>query len=152
MTSTFLGIPIEGEIWRGDRVPQLPLEALAPLLQAVLDDETITRFGWSQFTPRYDDGDICLFRASDFWARTINDVDEADRADEDDSWKFPLVGHPTLNSDVPGFDRERLRRCWDLEKAIHSGKFNDVLLEAFGDCAAVTVQRSGIAVEFLDIE
>lgn len=61
----FLGIPVTGEIRGADRrVPQRPLEELAPLMQAVLDDPAITWFAWTQYTPYFNDGDPCVFSVS----------------------------------------------------------------------------------------
>lgn len=40
--TNFLGMPVSGDITQGStRVEQKPLEELAPLFQAVLDDPTI---------------------------------------------------------------------------------------------------------------
>lgn len=47
-----------------------------------------------------------------------------------------------------GLDQARLERCLALDKAIESGAFDDVLIEAFGDHAEVTVKKDGISVEF----
>jgi hypothetical protein len=61
----FLGIPVTGDIQHADRrVPQRPLEDLAPLMQAILDDSTVASFGWTQFTPYFNDGDPCIFHVS----------------------------------------------------------------------------------------
>lgn len=58
----FFGIPVEGDITRPEsRVPQRPLEELAPLMQALLDDEAIEWFGWRQYTPYFNDGEPCVF-------------------------------------------------------------------------------------------
>jgi|SRR5277367_899324 len=58
----FLGIPVKGNIQSVDkRVPQLPIEDLALLMQVVLDDPTVTWFGWTQYTPYFNDGEPCIF-------------------------------------------------------------------------------------------
>jgi hypothetical protein len=75
-TRNFLGIPIDGEISRGDkRTPQRPLSELEPLIRAVLDDDTIHSFGWRQYTPYFNDGDACVFRVGEVWVRTTADVE-----------------------------------------------------------------------------
>jgi hypothetical protein len=61
----FLGIPVTGTINYADqRVPQKPLEELTPLMQALLDDPSIESFGWTQYTPYFNDGEPCVFSAS----------------------------------------------------------------------------------------
>ncbi|MFC7245677.1 hypothetical protein ACFQO7_24650 [Catellatospora aurea] len=162
--TSFLGIPVEGEITAGDRVPQRPLSELRPILTAVLDDDAIVEFGWQQYTPYFNDGEACVFSAESFWARTAEDG-------ADDDWRVLEVGeyadrHPTLGgrclsdrgsyprTELPyeGDDEQRYERVRALADAVRGGGFNDVLLEAFGDHATVTVRRSGITVEFYDHE
>jgi hypothetical protein len=169
MTTSFLGIPVEGDITKGDkRTPQRPLEDLAPILQAVLDDDGIVRFGWHQYTPYFNDGDPCVFSASGVWAARPEDMDADDPDDTDtDSLDVDYGGHlgsyeggewvadpenPPFNKRVGaryvGPDQARFDRCRELSRAIDSGAFDDVLLEAFGDHAEITVTRDGITVEF----
>lgn len=159
MTSNFLGIPINGDITKGDtRVEQKPIEDLQPILQAVLDDPTIVEFGWRQYTPYFNDGDPCTFSAHGTWVRTTDDKD----ADEDE---LEMWGHRSLgkvpsarNADTgewekqpyEGPDEARYQRCKALEKAIEGGAFEHVLLDSFGDHANITVRRDGIEVEFYD--
>lgn len=159
MTTNFLGIPINGDITRGDsRVEQKPIEELQPILQAVLDDPTITEFGWRQYTPYFNDGEPCTFSAHGTWVRTTADED----VDEDE---LEMWGHRSLgkvsggrNKDTgewetypyEGPDEARFDRCKALEKAIEGGAFEHVLLDAFGDHANITVRRTGIEVEFYD--
>jgi hypothetical protein len=61
----FLGIEVTGDInYSKPPVPQKPLEELAPLMQALLDDPTIESFGWTQYTPYFNDGEPCVFHVS----------------------------------------------------------------------------------------
>lgn len=70
----FLGIPVTGDISHAERrTPQKPLEDLAPVMQAVLDDLTIVSFSWSQYTPYFNDGDPCVFRVNDELSVTLAD-------------------------------------------------------------------------------
>ena len=170
MTHTnFLGIPVEGDISKGDvRIPQRPLSELEPIIRTVVDDDTIHSFGWHQYTPYFNDGDPCIFSAYGFWIKTVNDI--ADDADDDDcdddygdynsnSYDLESNEHPTLGSreydyatktykPYEGPDEDRFDRCLLLSKAIEGGEFENVLLEAFGDHAEITVKRTGISVEF----
>ncbi|WP_433233834.1 hypothetical protein [Actinomadura nitritigenes] len=158
MTTSFLGIPVDGEIVQSDRKPQRPLEEFSPILQAVLDDPTIVEFGWRQYTPYFNDGDPCVFGAYGVWVRTDADEQDADQYDLEVDYHHPTLGRRprAYNSgtreyeDEPyeGPDEARHDRCRALHEAVESGEFHDVLLEAFGDHAEVTVRREGIRVEF----
>lgn len=159
----FLGIPIEGDITPGaTRVEQKPIEELQPILQAVLDDPTITEFGWRQYTPYFNDGDPCEFSVHGTWVRTVDDTD----ADEDEleMWGHRSLGKVTTEwaenpengrreksgETYEGPDRARYDRCKALEKAVEGGRFEVVLLEAFGDHAEIKVRRDGIEIEFYE--
>ena len=162
MTTNFLGIPVHGDITQGEnRKDQRPLEEFQPIVQAVLDDPTIVEFGWRQYTPYFNDGDPCTFGVHGTWVRTTADED----VDED---KLEMWGHRSLGK-IPGEwvddpdrlghtkwhahpyegpDEARYHRVKALEKAIEGGEFENVLLDAFGDHAEVTVRRDGIEIEF----
>lgn len=172
-TQSFLGIPVDGDIVRADRsVPQCPIEELAPLLQAVLDDSGIAQFGWHQYTPYFNDGDPCIFMVGEVWVARHEDMrgggedgegDEAERlsvsfgdhlgtyeggtwvSDPDDPNRRNRVG-----AHYEGPDQARYDRCKALADAIDSGAFDEVLLDAFGDHAEITVKRDGITVEFYE--
>lgn len=163
-TRTFMGMTVEGDINEGDkRAKQRPLEDLQPVLQALLDDDGVIEFGWEQYTPYFNDGEPCTFRANGAWVRTTADVDPDDE-DGIDRYELQIdyshrsIGKrpKTYNRDTKSYDygayegpdEARYDRCHALDRAIDGGEFLDVLLEAFGDHAEVTVRRDGIQVEF----
>lgn len=167
-TNSFLGIPIDGDITRGEtRVEQRPIEELQPIMQAVLDDPTVVEFGWRQHTPYFNDGEPCTFHVSGLWVRTTDPAPDGEEQDddEDDTYRLEMWGHPTLGkrdstwneqarkyekAGYEGPDEARFDRCKMLEHAVEGGAFENVLLEAFGDHARVTVRRDGIQIEFYD--
>jgi hypothetical protein len=164
--TNFLGMPVSGEITQGSaRTEQKPIEELAPLFQALLDDPTIVEFGWSQYTPYFNDGEVCEFSVHYLWVRTTAEADGvADKYGEPyvPGYELDVNYHPSLgkvkydyNKEghyVPvayeGPDEDRYNRCQDLSRALQSGAFDNVLLEHFGDHAMVTVRNDGIEVEF----
>ncbi len=174
MTTTFLGIPVDGDIVRGEhKAQQKPLEDLSPLIQAVLDDDGIACFGWTQYIPYFNDGDPCEFSVGEVWAARPEDLPDAVTDDPDYFDKSSLsisysrhlgtydggdwIDNPGTDTGFPrilvgatyvGPDQARYDRCQALADAIDSGAFDDVLLEAFGDHAEITVKRDGIQVEF----
>lgn len=156
-TRNFIGIPVNGSITRGEtRVEQRPIEELQPVMQAVLDDPTVVAYGWTQYTPYFDDGKPCTFCVNSLWVRTDSDR-EADQY-ELEMWGHKSLGerpktwnHETNSYDYGAYegpDEARYDRCKQLEKAIEGGHFENVLLDAFGDHAEVTVRRDGIEIEF----
>jgi len=156
---TFLGLPVEGDINEGDkREKQRPLEDLQPILQALLDDEGVIEFGWKQYTPYFNDGEPCTFRAYGAWVRTAADADVDDRYELEIDYSHRSIGKrpKTWNSAArdydygayEGPDEARFDRCHTLDRAIDGGEFLDVLVDAFGDHAEVTVRRDGFQVEF----
>lgn len=163
---SFLGIPVHGDIHQSREMPdQRPLEELAPLIQAVLDDPHTVEFGWRQYTPYFNDGEPCIFSAGYTWIRTDGDEegvphDELQLEDYESSCLRPRewVSH---QHDHGGHYESRQREPWqvalhekgtDLERALTDGSFYNVLLGAFGDHAEITVRRSGIEIEFFEHE
>jgi hypothetical protein len=163
-TKNFLGIPVEGDISKGDkRVPQRPLSELEPLIRAVLDDPTMKAFGWTQYTPYFNDGDPCVFSVGTSWFLTVEDPD-LDDVEDTDTYEVDYGEHPTLGKrdyeyhgswpdrqrvdlGYTGPDEARYDRVRALSAAINGGAFEDVLLEAFGDHASVRVTAQGITVD-----
>lgn len=161
MTTTFFGIPVSGDINRGEkRAEQRPVEEFAPLLQAVLDDPTIVELGWTQYTPYFNDGDPCVFGVHTSWFRTIDDAPGADMGDLEFYVSHPTIGarrYEWVNRErvagaYEGTDEERYDRVASLSAALDSGAFDDALLVAFGDHAEIRVARDGIHVEFYEHE
>jgi hypothetical protein len=148
--TSFLGVPVTGEILRQDhkRAYQRPIEELQPLLEAVLADPFIVEVGWEQYTPYFNDGDVCVFRVREPWVKTVKDGDGgADR------WNLTMYSHPTLS--VAGAGPEVMaskKRAAAFCNAIENGEFEDVLFQAFGDHAKVVVTKTGINVEFYQHE
>lgn len=117
-----------------------------------------------------------MFSVGEPWFRTVDDVkpkaadsdDEDEDYDDEDDYSFQIgySGHPTLGKQDYGWDNasdwDNRRKiygpyegsheasflaCRALSDAMNSGAFEDVMLEAFGDHARVTVKASGITVD-----
>lgn len=163
-TTNFLGIPIDGDINRaGDRKTQRPREEFEAIITTLLDDPFFVEFGWTQYTPYFNDGDPCTFDASGFWIRTESDgeprvdsEDDEDDYDEDDTDRLQIsyTDHPTLGTEngypirvYVGTRESQYRVACAASDAVEGGEFDDVLLGLFGDHAAVKVTRSGITVD-----
>lgn len=153
MTKTnFLGIPVEGEIQRNSRtsVEQRPIEDLQPELMKVLADERIEKIRWRQYTPYFNDGDLCEFR---IYSLDVKPTEEAGGREDDgdyedgfiDSWSMKYYAEHTTDP------RPELLPLYELTKPLNdmltSGAFYNVLEGAFGDHAEVTVTSAGITVD-----
>jgi hypothetical protein len=163
--TNFLGMPVSGDITEGStRTDQKPIEELAPLFQALVDDPTIVEFGWTQYTPYFDDGDVCEFEVHYTWVRTTAEAEGAvdEYGEEYESYGLNVDYHPSLgtvkkdwdaeaqeyvNKRYEGPDEDRYNRCQDLDGALQSGSYDNVLLKNFGEHAMVTVRKDGIEVE-----
>lgn len=162
--TNFLGMPVSGDITQGSaRVDQKPIEELAPLFQALLDDPTIVEFGWRQYTPYFNDGDTCEFSVHELWVKTTADVEWADGPDFDSYYLDVGYEHRSLgkiesdwdsearkyvNRRYEGPDEDRYNRVRKLSGALQSGAYDSVLLEHFGDHALITVRKDSIEVEY----
>lgn len=78
--TSFLGVPVNGDPTDARRhTTQRPVEELAPIMQAVLNDPYFVSFGWVQYTPYFNDGDLCEFGVHTFWIKTRDDVRDMSR-------------------------------------------------------------------------
>lgn len=148
--NNFLGIRVEGDIIKSGRsnVTQRPIEEFGPILSAALGDARIEAIRWRQYTPYFNDGDACEFGIHDIEVKPVgSDPDAGDYSDG-------FIDHWSLGyyADKRGDDRMReLKEATaDLNKAVAGGEFYDVLLDAFGDHANVTVTTEGITVDFYE--
>lgn len=167
-TKSFLGVDVYGTISHNhDTTKQKTLKEFAPLLQAVLDQPLIARFGWWQYTPYFNDGDPCTFSAHSAWFLTTADIDNLQHdlmgdfeLDEDDYEVNGVYAHPTLGRVEPkriygddgyednprageyvGEHPEAFAAASELNCAVEGRAFHTVLLEAFGDHVSVEFRR-----------
>jgi hypothetical protein len=172
---SFLGVPIIGETGRGHEAEvekhKKPAD-LAELIRPLLEDEFIVDLGWTQFTPYFNDGEACIFRARDFWVRTVRDADgeqapavcgrcggdcpTCDDYDPDDRDRLRVSEyheHPTLGGNryghngYVGTQRDRYETASALAEALEDPAYRRALVDLFGDHCQVTVTREGIKVD-----
>lgn len=65
---SFLGMPIEGqapEPYRANRAEQYPVEHFQEKVAKILSYDVVEGIAWYQYTPYFNDGDPCIFRAGD---------------------------------------------------------------------------------------
>lgn len=74
-----MGIPVHGEVYEEKpETYQRPIEDLKEIFLDLLNDPNVHSFGWKQYTPYFNDGDVCEFGVSDPWIKTVDDAEEED--------------------------------------------------------------------------
>ena len=116
----------------------------------------LNSFGWTQYTPYFNDGDACLFYANTDYLM-IND-----EYAEDSEWfsKNKIISWGQWNQDIKSyegrveepntqFDEDLLNAYDDI--ALFLGNFgNDFYLTKFGDHAEITVTKSSVDISDYD--
>lgn len=177
MTEVF-GIPVSGTPSKGRRgqVDQRPLSDLRPVFEALLADERVIEFGWQQYTPYFNDGDVCEFSVGAPWIRTVDDDEDADACDLEASRLHPTLGDVAYKwvefnekekaeyrakwhtSYTPSGEYKRIEKESKysdlleliLKLKVDAGEYEDAMYDAFGDHAQVTVTKTGIQIDEYD--
>jgi hypothetical protein len=96
-------------------------------------------FGWTQYTPYFNDGEECVFSVNNDYI-SVNGDDEAEgRVKPTYEWAKPPEPNPKYDADIA-----------EMYPVIQSfvRQFTDEdMKEMFGDHCAVTVTRTGVEVE-----
>ncbi|MET9120002.1 hypothetical protein [Streptomyces sp. NPDC004528] len=164
----FLGIPIEGDLHAGStRVEQISKEEFGTLLKTVIEHPEVKLVGWHQYTPYFNDGDVCEFSASGVYVITVHDAEQYEELQENDPYMVEetfssSADHPTLGGRPWIYDRTTFKgeygpyegnypELWEavdaLATAIGSGSSDSVLLGHFGDHAKILVTTDKIEIE-----
>lgn len=155
MTVTFAGLPVTGDVTKSNRsrVMQRPKEELEPLITALLFAPDVEAIRWRQYTPYFNDGDVCEFGVQDVYVRTA-DTDPEGGDYEDGfvgAWELRGPGH--YDDKYTWVSEGEVHPAYAALKAlgvISSGAFDHALIDLFGDHAEVTVTKDGIEVEYYE--
>jgi hypothetical protein len=156
------GRPITGNVehYTSPRGPQGTAEEfLAEVDQAFATVPGLLRIRWHQYTPYFNDGEPCVFEIHGVYFElewTTGDeygdyedgfVDEWDLYTRD--YSQPGKSQPVYK--VDGRDTEaEYTAVKAAMTGLASGRYHDVVQEAFGDPAKVTASRDGFDVEFYE--
>lgn len=172
------GIPVSGKPMKGrrGRMPQRPLSDLREAFEALIADERVVEFGWEQYTPYFNDGDVCEFGVYTPWIRTVDDDEDADRYDLEISNVHPTLGNMSYEwFEFSDAEQSAYRAKWKTNYApagecrsaskeakypdlyelakklnVDASSYKDALYDAFGDHARVTVTKTGIQIDEYD--
>ena len=117
------------------------------------DHPKVESFGWSQYTPYFNDGDTCTFSANTDWIYINgNPVDESDWVDE-----TKITNYGTWNrekkeyegrTEVANLDYDpELSKATEEIKEFLSNFENDFFMSQFGDHAEITITANGVSVD-----
>lgn len=116
----------------------------------------VESFGWSQYTPYFNDGDTCTFSAhTDYISINGEHVDDSKWVNE-----TTVVDWGTWNRDlrvyegrveVPNldYDPELAKGCDEITEFLRNFD-NDFYITRFGDHAEITVTKDGVDVDEYD--
>lgn len=117
---------------------------------------TLESFGWSQYTPYFNDGDTCIFSVNTDYI-SVNDeyVDEAKWSSEVNvinwgTWNRDLkVYEGRVDEPNPNYDPVLTAASNEITNFL--GNFdNDFYLSKFGDHAEITVTENGVNISDYD--
>lgn len=117
---------------------------------------TLESFGWSQYTPYFNDGDTCIFSANTDYLNINGEyVDESNW-----SQKTKVIDWGTWNSQLRKYEGRVEEDNDDYDPILSDatteiidflGQFdNDFYLSKFGDHAEVTVTKDGVDISDYD--
>jgi hypothetical protein len=117
---------------------------------------TLESFGWTQYTPYFNDGDTCIFSVNTDYI-SVNDeyVDEAKWSSEVNvinwgNWNRELkVYEGRVEEPNPNYDPVLTAASNEITNFL--GNFdNDFYLSKFGDHASITVTKDGVDISDYD--
>lgn len=159
MTTTFIGLPVEGEkAWTQRRIEQGPPEEFEAALRALFDHEIIEAVRWVQYTPYFNDGEPCIFNVQEYGGGIkFTDTDDyVSTEDGQDEW-LAHVGGEKFNYNGPGYPAVQYvtiegahpvagEAAKAFYKTLLSGRHDHLLQDVFGDHAEITATREKIVI------
>lgn len=90
----------------------------------------LAAFGWSQYTPYFNDGDACIFRVNE-----VQFTDDEEVVDSPNDWEYGFYGKY----------ENKFPMLQEFADCLCSA--DDILLDLFGDHAFIRITRDGLEVE-----
>lgn len=145
--ATVAGRPVTGsKITHGGKLPdQKPIEEFVAWLDLMLGIPEVEAIKWSQYTPYWNDGEVCTFRVGEVYVKLTGDVDDC--GDDEDGWRD---SYDLQNSTVPEALLAAAEGAHEVLEEMsyqETKKFYNALEDAFGDHAEVVATREGFAIE-----
>lgn len=140
-TKNFLGIPVEGEInkSRSRQVEQWGQEKFAEMIRPLLNSDDIEAVRWTQYTPYFNDGDVCEFSVGELYIKFVGD-DESGDYEDGYLERFDLRGNKSVAPTT-------FAAYTALHDALWAGHFETFLYDQFGDHAEITVTKEKVVIQ-----
>lgn len=115
----------------------------------------LVSFGWTQYTPYFNDGDECVFGVhADYGMRfkfkdtpTVSESTYLEGDDEDEDYRYTELSYRVLRKEqAPVGDEEAMLAAHELV----SGVDDDTMKALFGDHVLVTISREGIDTDYYE--
>ncbi|MEU7863453.1 hypothetical protein [Nonomuraea sp. NPDC049141] len=167
-SSTILGLPIEGEPVfprRDSGIEQWGEDKFSELLKPLIESSRVEAVQWTQYTPYFNDGDVCEFSVGEAEIK-VNDLPEEANEDAgfhavysewiEGGYRMRWVRNPTSWGSMyepygdPLPEHKDYEAFCALSSAMNRGYFEQFLYDKFGDHAEVTVYKDRITVECYD--
>lgn len=153
-TPTIEGRPIAGDISKGNRssTEQWDAPKFLEMLDAVLNTPNVLSVTWYQYTPYFNDGDVCEFGVHGFAVEVTeppaNASADYERYDYDSDTEHAYFSSYSFYDYVDGV-RIPNHPVYEPLSALDgvSDHFLNVLYDHFGDHARVYATRDGFTVE-----
>jgi hypothetical protein len=102
-------------------------------------------FGWNQYTPYFNDGDVCVFDTNFDWEVWINGLSSDEDINDDRRWD-------SGTSDWVPCEPHELRPLVKIIQEFLKTFSNDDYKDMFGDHVSVTVTRDSVETEHYEHE
>lgn len=164
MSDEFGGRVINGEVTRySEQKPQDDPQVFLDALDVLLATPGVEAVRWNQYTPYFNDGEVCVFHIYGALVRIAGDGEQEgeygngfrstyDLYDYDLSAGGSYETRRVFNP-IAGFDSRVIHEAIiEFEGVLENGRHYVVLNTKFGDPAEVTATPEGFNVEFHDHE
>lgn len=151
---SFMGIPIEGDFYdrRREYVTQRPIQDLHEEFQKAFASG-VKAITWQQYTPYFNDGDVCEFSVGDYYVTTSDrvaaswlqddypdteDINDEEMGREGGFYDYQKPWYSSYSkTDYPHPDGIAIKDWPDL--SIQDGAYELAMMSAFGDHTQVVV-------------
>ncbi|AXH70508.1 hypothetical protein HOT75_gp121 [Gordonia phage Daredevil] len=150
--NTIEGRPIRGQISRYGDTPseQKPLSELLDKLDALLAFPEVEAIRWRQWTPYFNDGDVCTFSAYGVEVKFVDGDDEAGDSEDgfvDESGEFPAGYFDThAHRTYKGYDSELRRPVYEIPEGFIEVDYDDREYFAGGTVHRADIQSAHAAL------
>lgn len=147
------GRKIEGDITRPYRphVEQGTVKEFLEEIDSILAIDGVEAVAWEQYTPYFNDGDVCEFGVYDPRVKlSFGDDDGGDYGDG--TYEHYDLYYGSSKNPVFEMNGHNTKEIYDALCSLDLDRFENIAQENFGDHATVTATKDGFSVEYYEHE